>query len=272
MNIKKTIGIVLILLLTLLVIYLYIPKKIRIKNYDITTNKTKEKLKILLISDYHNYLFNKDIIEKLETIKKEKPDIIVLAGDIFQEKTDNKNTYSFLEKISGSIPIYYVTGNHEYYKKNVKNIDEILEKYNIKRLQGNIIDIPNRKEIKLIGIDDPDIGKRKYQKQLEEIENKLNIEKYNILIAHRPERTNEYEKLGLDLVLSGHAHGGQIRIPYLFEQGLLSPNQGLFPKKTGGIYYTNDIIQIVSTGLGNNVIIPRINNPPEIVLIKINYQ
>lgn len=261
-----------ILYLTLtiiLILTIYFTKKenIKINKYQLTTDKTPESLKIAFITDYHNQKISLKLRKKIEELKKIAPDLIILGGDIFEEGEKNKHTLAFLEELKESAPIYYVTGNHEYYPLAIDNLEEVLEKYHIKKLAGNIVEIKNN--IFLSGIDDPRSG-NEYIKEYSKLKGELKEKGYNILIAHRPERFYEYQNLKVDLILSGHAHGGQIRIPLLFPQGLYSPNQGLFPKRTGGIYQMDAITHIVTTGLGNRVIVPRINNPQEILIIEIN--
>ena len=119
--------------------------------------------------------------------------------------------------------------------------------------------------IRLIGVDDPSFGG---EANLDATLEALSSDDFTVLLAHRPEGIDEYAKWGIDLVLSGHAHGGQIRIPGI--GGVYAPGQGFFPKYTSGEYAVGDTTMIVSRGLGNSVLPLRVNDRPEIVIVTLN--
>lgn len=266
--ISTAITIIILLLIT------SIDSKNQITIYQLETNKINTSLTIALVSDFHNNQYNKQdesVQELAQEILQEKPDLIILVGDLFQEETSNQKTLQLFQELQNHDYIYYVTGNHEYWSEKINDLDMLLKQYNIKRLQGNIATFSkDGNSIILSGLDDPEIGNTAYEKQYNNLKNNLNTKKYNILLAHRPERLPEYLDLGVDLTLSGHAHGGQIRIPFLLKEGLIAPNQGLFPQRTGGIYYDEKMIHIVSKGLGDSLPLPRLFNSKELVIIKIN--
>lgn len=172
-------------------------------------------------------------------------------------------------------PCYYVTGNHEYWSNEVDSILEIVEKYGIKVLSGtsDSIELDGQK-INICGIDDPDVvdytaNGIAFDKQLKLAEEAADKEKFTILLSHRPELAERYQKYDFDLVLCGHAHGGQWILPGVLN-GLYAPHQGLFPKYAGGRYDFDNQTLIVSRGLAReSTFAPRIFNRPELVIVDI---
>jgi len=245
------------------------------KTYQVKTAALEEEkvIKIALISDLHSTIYGKDQSILINKVKDIKPDLIMLTGDIFDDVVPMTGTKLFLSGISGIAPIFYVTGNHEYWSRNMEEIREVLTSHGVIILSDTytIIEIKDT-EIIIAGIDDPE--KQKYEIQdynqnesMEKAFRELDeIKVYKILIAHRPERIETYKKYSFDLVLSGHAHGGQVRIPYIIN-GLYAPHQGVFPKYAGGVYTHGKLTHIVSRGLSVNPWLPRIFNPPELVII-----
>ena len=233
-------------------------------------------VRAVLIADLHSYIFGKNQSELIEKIKNQQPDIIFLAGDIIDDKAHRAGALEFLDGIKNLCPAYYVPGNHEYWSGDIKNIRDIVEAYGIKIISDRYETVQiNGAMLLIAGSDDP--AKMHYE---DESYNNLNALRdafksigdepgYKILLAHRPENIDEYSGLGFDLALTGHAHGGQIRIPFLLPGGLYAPSQGLFPKYTGGLYKSGGMTQIVSRGLSVELQKPRFFNPPEIVVIDI---
>lgn len=219
---------------------------------------------IVQISDLHNALLgqkNKDLLEKVRDCE---PDIIVVTGDVVDANHTNIGTaVDTCRELVSIAPVYYVTGNHEYWLEE----DERQE-----LLQGlqevGVIDLDNRQEeirrgddsFWLVGLDDEHLidptlaGMTKQHDGL------------HVVLAHEPQYIQYYERSQADLVLSGHAHGGQIRLPWI--GGLVAPNQGFLPTYTAGEYKENDMTMIVSRGLGNSVIPVRLFNFPEVVCVE----
>jgi predicted MPP superfamily phosphohydrolase len=230
-------------------------------------------IKIALVSDLHSTVFGKDQSPLIEKIKEINPDLILLTGDIFDDLVPMIGTELLLDGISSIAPIYYVTGNHEYWSRNMREIRDILEMHGV-----NILSDEYRKtnirgnEIILAGIEDPD---KKYYETPKYDQNSVmeerfreldTIKLYKILMAHRPENIKIYRNYSFNLIVSGHTHGGQIRIPYIIN-GLYAPDQGFFPKYSGGVYQHGDLTHIISRGLSINPKLPRIFNQPELVVI-----
>lgn len=240
---------VLIIISTLIFIYNYIQiSKVYINKVKLNTGKINKKIKIAQISDYHNnkYINKSKLLKKIEEFN---PDIIVLTGDIIDFKTiDTEPTLKLLEdmlKINKNI--YFVSGNHEMrnllYKEFLKDIEDL----GIKVLDNNktIVNI-NDEEINLLGLSFYST-KEDYNRVIKGIDNK----KYTILLSHSPNRPLSFLSGNEDLILSGHTHGGQVRLPII--GGLIAPGQGLKPKYDKGIYEIRNTILYIDSGLGNSV-------------------
>lgn len=248
-----------------------------VRRYEITTDKFKngESLNIVLAADLHSHIYGENQSKIIELIAAEKPDLIALAGDIADDKNPVWGAELFLRGIKDIAPVYYVTGNHEFRSGHIKGIKKLFKKYKVNILEHSYRKIMIRDtQLAIGGVDDPFITK--YSNPKFDWEKKMqqafvNLDKYDgykILLSHRPERIKAYSKTPFDLVLSGHAHGGQVRVPFILN-GLLAPNQGLFPKYAGGIYKHKNFIHIVSRGISYHFFRPRVINPPEVVVIKI---
>ncbi len=274
---KKTIIIILIVTV-LLCYYLYFQNtELIVSRYDIINSRIPKEFneyKIVQVSDFHNTKSNKltDILVK--EIKIQKPNVIVITGDLVDSrKTDIDVAISFIKRIKGIAPIYFITGNHEASIGEYEALKEKLENEAVIVLdnKSEVLEIDDAK-INLIGINDPNMSYHPYALDSEKIKNELtdtNYDKnnYSILLSHRPELFDTYVDNELDLVLTGHAHGGQVRIPFI--GGLISPNQGFFPKYTSGKFKEAHTNMIVSRGIGNSIIPFRVNNRPELVIVQL---
>ncbi len=229
-------------------------------------------IKIAHISDLHGCYYGKNMKTLVDAINKENPDMIVYTGDIFDDKVPYKNSITFIDQTSQYLS-YYVNGNHEYWSNDLDNIRRILNEHGVIILDDKTAHLSiNENNINISGIEDPEAGKG-LSKQLRSLnlrENAYFKNPYNILLAHRPENIDEYLKYDFDLILTGHAHGGQWRIPYLLN-GLFAPHQGLFPKYAGGAYKMGNTNFVVSRGLAReSTLVPRFYNRPELVIIEIS--
>jgi len=235
--------------------------------YNIKSNKILSNIRIVQISDLHNTIYKNNQQELIDKIKSTNPDVIVLTGDIGDDHEPILGTKLLLEGIKDIAPIYYVIGNHEYWAHNTDEILDIIRSYSVDILDEKTIELNiNGQKIMLSGINDPDV--ERYTTRAYDLSFLYNLNKnyFNILLAHRPERIKEYTKYNIDLVLSGHTHGGQMAIPFLIN-GLYAPNQGFFPKYAGGLYIVDNVKMIISRGLAYNPRLPRFYNRPEIVVI-----
>ena len=234
-----------------------------------------EGFRIAQVSDLHNAELGKDNNKLIEKLNECEPDIIVLTGDLIDSNHTNLEVaLSFARQAVKIAPCYFVTGNHEaWVGSQYEELKTSLENAGVTVLQDEAIELNYGDEcIQLIGLNDPDFSERDSSLSESILETKLsqvNISNgFTILLSHRPEHFNVYQNKNIDLVLSGHAHGGQFRLPFL--GGVIAPNQGLFPKYDAGIYTENGTTMIVSRGIGNSIIPVRINNRPEIIIIELN--
>jgi uncharacterized protein len=249
-----------------------------VKVYTETTDKVEAPIRMLVLSDLHSTIYGDKQEELIKAIRKQKPDIILLVGDIADDGKPIEGTQQLLSVIGTEYPCYYVTGNHEYWSGKIDSIKDIIRSYGVTILEGDteVIKVGNQ-ELRLGGVDDPDgFGDKSYnvdhgnsetwQEQFDACKAEAGDDIYSVLLSHRPELTEQYRDSGFDLVLAGHAHGGQVRIPGILN-GLYAPNQGYFPKYAGGRYELGQTVMIVSRGLSRNIRLPRVFNPPEIVVV-----
>lgn len=233
-----------------------------------------EGYKIAHISDLHNSEFGQDNSKIIKILKEENPNIIVITGDLVDSyRTDIDIAIKFIQQAVKIAPCYFVTGNHEARIGDVYyDLEEQLLDVGVTVLRDEVITISIDKDcIQLIGLDDPNFSEHVPYIQESMMEAKLynmNLtDGFNILLSHRPEFFGTYVKNDIDLVLSGHAHGGQFRIPFI--GGVFAPNQGLFPKYDAGEYHEANTRMIVSRGIGNSIFPVRINNRPEVVIVQL---
>ncbi|MBR2877130.1 MAG: metallophosphoesterase [Clostridia bacterium] len=267
----------LVICVILLIFIIYSNFTVQTTQYTVTNEKIPDSFnnfKIVQISDLHNTLFGSSNEKLLESIQKEKPDVIFITGDsVDRFNTDIDISLQFAENAMKICDIYFVPGNHELsieteiYEKYITRLSEAGVK--ILKDENTFIE-KNSEKILITGINDAsayktEFGEKYIDKTTEKI-NSLNDEAYfSILLAHHPELFPEYAKTNIDLVFSGHAHGGQFRLPLI--GGIIAPEQGLFPEYDSGIFNENNTTMVVSRGLGNSIIPLRINNPPEIVSV-----
>lgn len=248
-----------------------------IPKYNINSDtlpKAFNNFKIVQISDLHNKVFYKNNNTLVAKIKSQKPDIIVITGDLVDRRTYNEqNAVELIDKIKSIAPIYYVNGNHEGLSGNFASLEKKLKERGVFVLRNESIFYERSKEKILIsGIDDPvfsTIGQYKVLLNEDIMKSEMlhvNNKKYfNILLSHRTEFFDFYVNNNIDVAFTGHSHGGQIIIPVI--GGVFSPGQGFWPKYYKGMYTKDNTTMVVSRGLGNSVIPQRIFNRPEIVSV-----
>ena len=246
--------------------------------YSVKSDKLDKGLKIVFISDLHNCFYGgTDNSKLIDEVNKAEPDMVIFGGDVLDAWGGTKYALSLMSYMSEKYPCCYTPGNHEQMRSDTKEFYEevrkicpvILGTYKEFTLKGQ--------DIRVYGILDS-ITWGKKATQINECFNTLDDDYYNILVAHQPEQIESYlgKDIGLeksfDLILSGHAHGGQWRIPKLLDQGLYAPDQGIFPDYTTGMYRYGDSVHIISRGLARPlrmIFIPRIFNRPELSVISI---
>lgn len=242
--------------------------------YQVKTEKLAVPIRLALLTDLHGCRYGEGQKELLAVLEREKPDAVLLGGDLFDDRMPVENTVSLLLGIGRSYPCFCVTGNHEYYGCDGSEYLAILKEQGIRVLENCRTEEYFRgQKIRICGVSDMWSYKESENPQkayLCQVENMINTQKdgvFTIFLAHRPEFAEAYEKTGADLVLCGHAHGGQWRIPGVLN-GFFAPGQGFFPKYAGGEYDLNGCRMIVSRGLSRErTRVPRIWNPPELVMV-----
>ena len=231
------------------------------------------------ISDLHNKEFGKKQKRLLKKLKSTSPDIIVITGDLVdRRKYDLNKAMSFVEGAVKIAPVYYVSGNHEAWSNRYETIRSSLREAGVQVLDDSATEMSvGGSSIRLLGLSDPDFLTSHYRDgtNTSRIEDYLHRwssdERFQILLSHRPELFDRYVKYNMDLVFSGHAHGGQFRLPFI-RRGLVAPDQGLFPKYTSGCYTKNGTTMFVSRGLGNSIIPIRVFNRPEILVVTLHHK
>lgn len=229
--------------------------------------------KVAHISDLHNKKFGKDQEPLLKEIRKASPDIIVVTGDLIDRRRYNLETSMIF--INGAVeiaPVYYVAGNHEAWSGEYRDIKSRLIEAGVEILDDRKIEIKKGdSRIEILGLSDPAFLTNNQRKGTDSSSLERNLKDladnsvFQILLSHRPELFSIYADENIDLTFSGHAHGGQIRIPFI--GGLVAPGQGIFPEYTQGIHRKDKSSLVVSRGLGNSLFPIRIFNRPEVVAV-----
>ena len=251
---------------------------LELNTYTISSSKLPQSFdgyRIAHVSDLHNAEMGKDNETLLTMLRDADPDIIAITGDLI----DSRNTVievalQFVREAVKIAPCYYVTGNHEARVGEYGELKAGMEAAGVTVLEDVRTEISMEGEtITLIGVNDPSYQTDYLFGDSETVMNtkleELHSEKdgFTVLLSHRPELFDTYANHNIDVVLSGHAHGGQFRLPFI--GGLVAPNQGLFPEYDAGIYTEGNTNMLISRGVGNSILPFRINNRPEVILIEL---
>lgn len=228
--------------------------------------------KIVHLSDLHNKTFGREQKNLLKKIQKIDPDIIVITGDLIDSKDrDSDAAMALIDGVVDIAPIYYVSGNHEAWSGQYDILKTKLEQHGVVVLDNEMTKVfKDGAAIEIIGITDPAFMQLGDEGEVETILTSL-IEDNNhfkILLSHRPELFDVYASTPIDLVFSGHAHGGQFRLPFI--GGIVAPDQGFLPELTEGIHTRYNTSLVISRGLGNSVVPIRLLNRPEIVVMTLS--
>ena len=276
---KSKVFIGIFLIMVSIVFFLWQNNDIVTTNIDYKNSKVSESFNgftIVQVSDLHNKEFGKGQKRLIEKIEKASPDIIVITGDLIDRRRYNLHTSMVFVKAAIKIaPIYYVPGNHEAWSGKYDEIKKELMDAGVNVLDDESLDlVKGPSKIQIIGVKDPSFLTSTYSQDTDysdlekTVKNLSEDSSFQILLSHRPEIFEFYAKENMDLSFTGHAHGGQFRIPFI--GGLVVPDQGFFPKYTSGSYKKGDSTMIVNRGLGNSIIPIRIFNRPEIIKLVLN--
>lgn len=248
-----------------------------VTSYKVTGTKLPasfDNYKIAVVSDVHNAEYGENNSRLIKLVEKQEPDMIAITGDLVDSsKTDLEVAKNLVENLVEIAPCYYVTGNHEaWIGEQYQELEQILVDADVIILHDEFVEITqNGETIQLAGLDDPDFTDTDSFVQESILDMRLSEmdldDSYCVLLSHRPETFDVYVNHDIDLVLSGHAHGGQFRLPFI--GGIIAPNQGVLPEYDDGIYSENETTMIVSRGIGDSIIPIRFNNRPEIVMVEL---
>lgn len=258
---KKGKGLLLIIACCLLILENKRITKTRIP-YHQGEEKFNQPFKVIHLSDLHNARFGIQNRSLIKSVKASRPNLIAVTGDLVDSYFPNEQVgLEVMRELRMIAPVFYVSGNHEA-RGDYEELFRKLERLGIHIVHNRIFRM--RHEGKLLnigGLVDPTLD-RHYEASILELGHSLKGQGFSLVLAHRPEYYHLYKQAGFNLVLSGHAHGGQWRIPFL--GGIYAPDQGFLPKYTSGLYQAKTNL-IVSRGLGNSLFPFRLNNRPQLI-------
>ncbi|MBR6536662.1 MAG: metallophosphoesterase [Lachnospiraceae bacterium] len=251
---------------------------LELNRYTVTSNRLPEGFdgyRIAHVSDLHNTEMGKENEKLLTMLREAAPDMIAITGDLVDcRRTDIEVALQFTTAAMEIAPCYYVTGNHEARISEYDELKERLTKQGVIVLEDASVELElSGEKMVVIGVNDPAFPTDDLYGDSESVMKKKlqalsgNIEEFTILLSHRPELFESYADSNIDLVLSGHAHGGQFRLPFV--GGLMVPNQGFFPEYDAGLFTEGMTTMFVSRGIGNSAFPFRFNNRPEVILVEL---
>lgn len=247
-------------------------ERLILRTYTVVSPKLTAEVRLAVVTDFHSSDNADDVVAMVASCA---PDAVLLVGDLFDDDTQNRpteRTLSLMRQLSAQYPCYYVSGNHEAWTGEMDALYQQTEEAGVTvlRMSSGILTVRGQR-IALCGIPDPYemvfSGAPDTEEQIRQAMENVDSADFIVLLTHRPELLAKYAQFPLDLVVSGHAHGGQVRIPGVLN-GLYAPNQGWFPKLAGGAYTQDGTTLIVSRGLAVRTRLPRIFNRPEVVLVR----
>lgn len=269
---KKHRWILPVLAMLVILMLIALDERLTLRTYTVASPKLTAEVRLAVVTDFHSSDNADDVVAMVASCA---PDAVLLVGDLFDDDTQNRpteRTLSLMRQLSAQYPCYYVSGNHEAWTGEMDALYQQTEEAGVTvlRMSSGVLTVRGQR-IALCGIPDPYemvfSGAPDTEEQLRQALEDVDSADFTVLLAHRPELLAKYAQFPLDLVVSGHAHGGQVRIPGVLN-GLYAPNQGWFPKLAGGAYTQDGTTLIVSRGLAVRTWLPRIFNRPEVVLVR----
>lgn len=277
---KIVLAVFIILILACLVSIWISYNWLTVTDFTVTSDKITSPFRIVLISDLHDHSFGVGNEKLTEKILEQSPDLIIIDGDMINGDSENADTaLEVVQALKDIAPVYYSFGNHEYYYMEAghEDLQAELEAAGAIVLNYQNVDIDVKgNPIRLGGLYEYGFetgmqSEEENARAVPYLENYTDTDRYLIMCAHRPESFYPWDmadQWGIDLVLSGHLHGGQVIIPGV--GGLYNSLDGFFPKFDYGQYKLGDSDMIITRGLGSNPKkLPRFNNPPEIVVVDV---
>ena len=269
---KKHRWILPVLAILVVLTLIALDERLILRTYTVVSPKLTAEVRLAVVTDFHSSDNADDVVAMVASCA---PDAVLLVGDLFDDDTQNRpteRTLSLMRQLSAQYPCYYVSGNHEAWTGEMDALYQQTEEAGVTvlRMSSGVLTVRGQR-IALCGVPDPYemvfSGAPDTEEQLRQALEDVDSADFTVLLAHRPELLAKYAQFPLDLVVSGHAHGGQVRIPGVLN-GLYAPNQGWFPKLAGGAYTQDGTTLIVSRGLAVRTRLPRIFNRPEVVLVR----
>ncbi len=269
---KKHWWILPVLAILVVLTLIALDERLTLRTYTVASPKLTAEVRLAVVTDFHSSDNADDVVAMVASCA---PDAVLMVGDMFDDDIANRpteRTLSLMRQLSAQYPCYYVSGNHEAWTGEMDALYQQTEEAGVTvlRMSSGVLTVRGQR-IALCGIPDPYemvfSGAPDTEEQLRQAMENVDSADFTVLLAHRPELLAKYAQFPLDLVVSGHAHGGQVRIPGLLN-GLYAPNQGWFPKLAGGAYTQDGTTLIVSRGLAVRTRLPHIFNRPEVVLVR----
>ena len=269
---KKHLWILPVLAILVILTLIALDERLILRTYTVVSPKLTAEVRLAVVTDFHSSDNADDVVAMVASCA---PDAVLMVGDMFDDDTQNRpteRTLSLMRQLSAQYPCYYVSGNHEAWTGEMDALYQQTEEAGVTvlRMSSGVLTVRGQR-IALCGVPDPYemvlSGAPDTEEQLRQALEDVDSADFAVLLAHRPELLAKYAQFPLDLVVSGHAHGGQVRIPGVLN-GLYAPNQGWFPKLAGGAYTQDGTTLIVSRGLAVRTRLPRIFNRPEVVLVR----
>lgn len=269
---KKHWWILPVLAILVILTLIALDERLILRTYTVVSPKLTAEVRLAVVTDFHSSDNADDVVAMVASCA---PDAVLMVGDMFDDDIANRpteRTLLLMRQLSALYPCYYVSGNHEAWTGEMDALYQQTEEAGVTvlRMSSGVLTVRGQR-IALCGIPDPYemvfSGAPDTEEQLRQALEDVDSADFTVLLAHRPELLAKYAQFPLDLVVSGHAHGGQVRIPGVLN-GLYAPNQGWFPKLAGGAYTQDGTTLIVSRGLAVRTRLPRIFNRPEVVLVR----
>lgn len=269
---KKHWWILPVLAILVILTLIALDERLTLRTYTVVSPKLTAEVRLAVVTDFHSSDNADDVVAMVASCA---PDAVLMVGDMFDDDIANRpteRTLSLMRQLSAQYPCYYVSGNHEAWTGEMDALYQQTEEAGVTvlRMSSGVLTVRGQR-IALCGVPDPYemvfSGAPDTEEQLRQALEDVDSADFTVLLAHRPELLAKYAQFPLDLVVSGHAHGGQVRIPGVLN-GLYAPNQGWFPKLAGGAYTQDGTTLIVSRGLAVRTRLPRIFNRPEVVLVR----
>ncbi len=267
---KKRVFRVAVLVAAIVLAVIALDSRMAVRRYTVESDKISEPVRLAVVADFHGCDYGEGAERLISAVQGESPDAVLMVGDIFDDVLPWDDSEALVRGLAELYPCYYVTGNHEYWSGEVEEICRIIESAGVVVLNASSATLEiNGQTINFCGIPDPS-DPISMSTALQRAASEVDQDAFTVLLAHRPELIDKYAANGsFDLVVSGHAHGGQVRIPGVLN-GLFAPNQGFFPEYAGGQYQVEGTAFIVSRGLAReSTRLPRIFNRPELVVVEL---